>query len=79
VSFTGKDGKGNYLKSAGLRISRFRQYSIGQMYASAKNTFDGAVDTVRNTWNETISENLKKISGGGDNTNKTTNNSTNPV
>lgn len=67
------------MKSAGLRISRFRQYSIGQMYASAKNTFDGAVEKVKNTWNETISENLKKISGGGGSTNPNTNNTTNPV
>ena len=67
------------MKSAGLRISRFRQYSIGQMYASAKNTFDGAVEKVKNTWNETISENLNKIRGGGGNTNSINNNTTNPV
>ena len=29
VSFIGTDSSGNYLESAGMRISRFQQYSIG--------------------------------------------------
>jgi hypothetical protein len=35
VTFTGTDESGRYLKSAGLRFSRFRSYSIGSLYKSA--------------------------------------------
>jgi hypothetical protein len=35
VVFTGTDVNGRYLKSAGLRFSRFKSYSIGTLYKSA--------------------------------------------
>ena len=39
VSFVGSDADENYMESAGKRISRFRQYSVSDMYLSAKNAF----------------------------------------
>lgn len=35
IVFTGTDVNGRYLKSAGLRFSRFKSYSIGTLYKSA--------------------------------------------
>ncbi|CAD8079546.1 unnamed protein product [Paramecium sonneborni] len=47
ISFIGTDASGNYMESAGKRISRFRQYAISDMFSSAKNIFSGYVDEIR--------------------------------
>mmetsp|Transcript_1370 Transcript_1370/g.1356 ORF Transcript_1370/g.1356 Transcript_1370/m.1356 type:complete len:143 (+) Transcript_1370:200-628(+) len=39
VSWMGKDDSGNYLMSAGYRISQFRKYSLYDTYKSAKKSF----------------------------------------
>ncbi len=39
ISFVGSDACSNYMESAGKQISRFRQYSVSDMYISAKNAF----------------------------------------
>lgn len=39
VSWIGKDKDGNYLVSAGYRISQFRKYSLYDSYNSAKKSF----------------------------------------
>jgi hypothetical protein len=47
VSFIGTDSNDNYMESAGKRISRFRQFSVGQMYGSAKSAVSGYKDKVQ--------------------------------
>ncbi|CAD8163374.1 unnamed protein product [Paramecium pentaurelia] len=47
ISFIGTDASGNYMESAGKRISRFRQYAVSDMFSSAKNVFSGYVDDIR--------------------------------
>lgn len=43
VSFIGSDASGNYMESAGKRISQFRQYSVGEIYSSSKSLFSSYV------------------------------------
>jgi len=40
IAFIGKDEKGDYCTSAGKRISRFRQYSLGDFTDQSVNLFD---------------------------------------
>ncbi|DAZ95982.1 TPA: hypothetical protein N0F65_009283 [Lagenidium giganteum] len=40
VGWTGTDKNGNYLSSAGLRMSQFQKYSIGSFFKNLKNKFD---------------------------------------
>jgi hypothetical protein len=49
VVWTGTDAQGNYLKSASLRFSRFAQYSIKDMYASAKSNTLAIASEVKST------------------------------
>ncbi|EWS72669.1 hypothetical protein TTHERM_000727808 (macronuclear) [Tetrahymena thermophila SB210] len=41
ISWMGTDSNGNYMTSAGLRMSRFQSYSVGEFYQSSKSAFSG--------------------------------------
>lgn len=62
-------------------MSRFRQYSIGSLFNSAKNIFQDTIDKVKDTYNDVISkaDNLIKTTFGGEtsNTNSTNTNNSN--
>lgn len=40
------------MQSSNLSMSRFRQYSIGSLFISAKGTFTDALDTIKTTYND---------------------------
>ena len=74
VTFIGTDSNGNHMVSAGLRISRFRQYSISQMYTSAKNTWDSTYEQV----DKKVTD-FTGTSQNNQNQQNSTTNATNPV
>ncbi|KAL4479246.1 hypothetical protein ABPG72_011458 [Tetrahymena utriculariae] len=41
ISWMGTDSNGNYMTSAGLRMSRFQSYSVGEFYQSSQSAFSG--------------------------------------
>jgi len=61
-------------------MSRFRQYSIGSLFNSAKNIFQDTIDKVKDTYNDVINkaDNLIKSTFGGEsNSNNSTNSNNN--
>lgn len=60
ISWLNTDVNGDYMTSAGLRISRFKQFSISKMYQSAMSTYNGIKDTVTNNWNDIFDYNANK-------------------
>ena len=61
-------------------MSRFRQYSIGSLFNSAKNIFQDTIDKVKDTYNDVINkaDNLIKSTFGGEsNSNNSTNTNNN--
>lgn len=67
-----KNNKKNKIISIGLRISRFRQFSIGEMYSSALNTYDSVLQSGRDSFNQNIGDSLNNFLGGGGGTTVTT-------
>lgn len=47
VGWTGTDSKGNYLSSAGMRMSQFKKYSIGSFFTNLASTFSALLPTSR--------------------------------
>lgn len=47
VGWTGTDKSGNYLSSAGLRMSQFKKYSIGSYFKQVANSFSNLLPSSR--------------------------------
>jgi len=52
ITFWGTDKDNRPFQSAGLAMSRFRQYNVASLYTSAKSAFDVAIKEFTNTFND---------------------------
>lgn len=63
ITWFGTDVNGKQLKSSNLAMSRFRQYSIGSLYNSARDAFNNTINTLINTW-DTVKNKTNNILNG---------------
>ena len=63
VTWFGTDGAGRPLQSAGLAMSRFRQYNIGSLYTSAVNVFNKTITDITNTFTDISTKTNALIDG----------------
>ena len=52
LTWFGTDADGKQLQSSGLSMSRFRQYSIGSLFTSAKGVFNNTINKVKDTYDK---------------------------
>lgn len=52
ITWFGTDADKRQLKSSNLAMSKFKQYSIGSLYNSAKDIFNKTVEGAKSTWDE---------------------------
>jgi hypothetical protein len=71
ISWIGTDANGLKMESAGLRISNFRQYSISDLYASAKILIDAQYNTSSGTYDCSIDNSCSQSSTTSDTSNST--------
>lgn len=60
LTWFGTDKDKKQLKSSNLSMSRFRQYSIGSLYNSARDIFNSTLTEIEKTYNE-VAEKTKTI------------------
>jgi hypothetical protein len=65
VTWFGTDVDKKPLKSSNLSMSRFRQYSVGSLYNSAKDAFNKTVATLITTY-EDVASKVNEIVGKKD-------------
>lgn len=63
ITWFGTDVTGKQLKSSNLAMSRFRQYSVGSLYNSAKDAFNTTINTLQTTW-DTVKSKTQNILNG---------------
>eukprot|EP00340_Litonotus_pictus_P006856 CAMPEP_0170515314 /NCGR_PEP_ID=MMETSP0209-20121228/1756_1 /TAXON_ID=665100 ORGANISM="Litonotus pictus, Strain P1" /NCGR_SAMPLE_ID=MMETSP0209 /ASSEMBLY_ACC=CAM_ASM_000301 /LENGTH=197 /DNA_ID=CAMNT_0010799737 /DNA_START=315 /DNA_END=908 /DNA_ORIENTATION=+ len=56
VTWFGTDADGTELQSSQLSMSRFKKYSIGSLFSSAKGVFNDTLDTVKNTYDDVVKD-----------------------
>ena len=56
VTWFGTDLKGNQLQSANLSMARFKAYSIGSLFNSAKGVFNSTMSTIQTTYSNVASK-----------------------
>jgi hypothetical protein len=62
ITWFGTDSKGKQLQSSNLSMSRFRQYSVGSLYNSAKGIFNQTMTALQNTWADVTNTTLSILS-----------------
>jgi hypothetical protein len=63
ITWFGTDSNQKQMKSSNLAMSRFRQYAVGSLYNSAKDTFNKTMDTLKNTWDNVKQKTDKVLKG----------------
>lgn len=63
ITWFGTDKDKKQMKSSNLSMSRFRQYSIGSLYNSAKDAFNKTIGEIVNTYNDVKTKTEEIIKG----------------
>jgi hypothetical protein len=63
ITWFGTDKDKKQMKSSNLSMSRFRQYSIGSLYDSAKGAFNKTINDIVGTYNDVKSKTDEIIKG----------------
>lgn len=63
ITWFGTDANGKQLQSSNLSMSRFRMYSIGSLYVSARDAFNSTLNTLTATW-ESVKNKTSEIFKG---------------
>lgn len=52
ITWFGTDANKRQLKTSNLAMSKFKQYSIGSLYNSAKGVFNSTLEDIKKSWDE---------------------------
>lgn len=63
ITWFGTDADKKQLKSSNLSMSRFRMYSIGSLYNSAKDAFNSTISSIVSTYNDIKTKTADIIKG----------------
>ena len=60
LTWFGTDADGTQLQSSSLSMSRFRQYSVGSLFNSAKGVFNSTIEKIKDTYSD-VAQNADNI------------------
>ncbi len=67
ITWFGTDKDKKQMKSSNLSMSRFRQYSIGSLYSSARDVFNKTITNIIDTYNDVKTKTEEIIKGFSNN------------
>jgi hypothetical protein len=63
VTWFGTDADGKQLQSASLSMSRFRRYSVGSLFRSAKGIYNSTIEQVKDTYDDVVNKAGELVDG----------------